>query len=285
MRIGLSSSQFIMLQHRSVGFLPWVLLLSGVPAVAGHTTTGSRVLAVGPEACAVSPLLMPATAAFCQVEPEMDGSRPGSLEPGTAAPASANDTQRQEQQQSVDMSWQGPHFCVGDMCVYSNPSFSQGQGVVVVGTARGAEAIANALDAAAAKTPEESAAGTTPPFEQKEIPGKGLGLVAARSIRRGEPIMARPPVVLVQQNVIDMDEQEETEVAQLQLYDAAIARLPQETVEKFLSQAAQQSASKDRARRVKDIMETNSFNMAVGGMSHVANFLDVSRLNHDCRPK
>ncbi|KLU89266.1 hypothetical protein MAPG_08240, partial [Magnaporthiopsis poae ATCC 64411] len=108
-------------QDWSVGFLPWVLLLSGVPAVAGHTTTGSRVLAVGPEACARSPLLMPAATAFCQVGPEMDGS----LEPGTAAPARANDTQRQQQQRSVDMSWRGPHFCVGDVCVYSNPSFSQ----------------------------------------------------------------------------------------------------------------------------------------------------------------
>ncbi|KAL8304451.1 hypothetical protein RB597_004373 [Gaeumannomyces tritici] len=278
-----------MRQDRGFTSLSWLLLLSGVPAAVGDTTTGSRTLAVGANVCAMSPLLA-AAPAFCEVGPEMKGP-----EPSTAAPTKANDTQQQQQQQqwqrewqqqrerqqqSVDMSWRGPHFCVADMCVYSNPSFSHGRGVVVVGTARGAEAVANALDAAQQQQqqpapPHEPAA----PFEQKEIPGKGLGLVAARPIRRGEPIMARPPVLVVHQDAIGM----EAEAAQLRLYDAAMAHLPRGTAEDFLSQAAQ-SATEERGRKVKDVMDTNSFNAAAGGHPHVASYLDVSRLNHDCRP-
>ncbi|KAL8371077.1 hypothetical protein RB595_001097 [Gaeumannomyces hyphopodioides] len=277
-----------MRQDRGFGSLPWLLLLSGIPAAVGDTTTGSRVLAVGAGACARNPLLI-AAPAFCEVGPEMKGrsssGRHSSPEPGTAAPTGANDTQKQQQrererqQRSVDMSWRGPHFCVADMCVYSNPSFSQGRGVVVVGTARGAEAVANALDVARQPPPPREPAAGAVQFEQKEVPGKGLGLVAARPIRRGELIMARPPVIVVHQDAIDM----EAEAARLRLYDAAMAQLPQGTVEDFLSLAVQ-SATKDRGRKVKDIMDTNSFNTVVGGLSHVASYLDVSRLNHDCRP-
>ncbi|KAK7951304.1 SET domain-containing protein 5 [Apiospora aurea] len=114
-------------------------------------------------------------------------------------------------------------------------------------------------------------------FRVVAVPGKGIGLVATRLIRRGEEIMTARPAVVAHEDLVD-----ELELAsQNALLDHAARVLPGERRKRFLAQAGELGG-----HRIADIMFTNSFQVSLGlqGEPHFGNFPEVSRLNHDCRP-
>lgn len=115
-------------------------------------------------------------------------------------------------------------------------------------------------------------------FQAAAIPGKGIGLVATRLIRRGEEIMAMRPAVVVHEDVVDELELD----SQNKLLDQATRALPDERRHVFLAQAGEVGG-----HRIADIMYTNSFqvSLSTAGDWHFGNFPEVSRLNHDCRPR
>ncbi|KAH8893841.1 SET domain-containing protein [Thozetella sp. PMI_491] len=173
-----------------------------------------------------------------------------------------------------DAVWEGPHSCAGVFCVYSNWAFAAGKGVVVISTARSAEAIAKlpAFRSVATRFTSHDDL-----FRLTEVPGKGLGLVAQRPIRRGLPIMARSPTVIAHRRIVDELSQDEQE----RLLEAAVARLPGATRTTFLAQMGHFGG-----HRIRDIIFTNSFELGlpVEDGHHFANFPEASRFNHDCRP-
>lgn len=181
---------------------------------------------------------------------------------GTEAPASSNET-----------GWEGPKHCVREYCVYSNRRFAGG--ITVITTAENAKRIADIPEITAVRS-------GPPPFYATEVPGKGTGLVANRTIRRGEMIMTWQPSFVIHRRLPDDLSQEE----QYRVLDAALLKLPAPRRRAFLKQLGQFGG-----HRVSDILLTNSFQMDVGSEGggdeeghHLSNFPDVSLYNHDCRP-
>lgn len=171
--------------------------------------------------------------------------------------------------------WVGPRHCVREYCVYSNRQFASG--LVVITDEKNAKQIANLPDSTAEQPTNEP-----PSFYATEIPGKGTGLVANRTIKRGERIMLWQPTFMIHRKLTDALDPEE----QQYILDAALMRLPAPRRRAFLGQLGQFGG-----HRVSDILLTNAFQMDVGATSpsdqeghHLGNFPDVSRFNHDCRP-
>lgn len=113
-------------------------------------------------------------------------------------------------------------------------------------------------------------------FYEAEIPGKGVGLIANRTIRKGEVIMQRSPALLIQSGPhIDFEPGR-----RLELYEAAVDRLPEPKRSQFLRQMGE---------TVYEKVEKNSFRVFLDGNRqhsiHIGLFPDVSKFNHDCRPK
>lgn len=167
--------------------------------------------------------------------------------------------------------WEGPDHCAAEFCLYSSREAAGGDGMVLVTTARNAYL-------AAAQDEVPPLAGVVEPtaFYEAPVPGKGIGLIANRTIRRGEVIMQRVPAMLIQATPhldLDPDVRED-------LYRAAVDRLPTRTRDRFLRQMGD---------TVYDKAEKNAFRMFLDGdrkySAHLGVFPEISRFNHDCRPK
>ncbi|KAI1371250.1 SET domain-containing protein [Hypoxylon crocopeplum] len=167
---------------------------------------------------------------------------------------------------SLQSLWEGPEHCVNDTCIYS--SHRIGDGIVLLTTERNAHIASNF------PIPSNAAAATLP-FHVAEIPGKGIGIVADRSIRKGETILVRSPTMLVQTSPHVGLEPGTRDV----LYDLAVEKLPAKGQELFVSQMG---------KDVYDKIETNCFQMYIDGAdesgSHLGCYPEISRFNHDCRP-
>ncbi|KAK3955710.1 hypothetical protein QBC32DRAFT_377088 [Pseudoneurospora amorphoporcata] len=114
-----------------------------------------------------------------------------------------------------------------------------------------------------------------PPFEVREIPGKGIGLIANRTIQRGEIVMQYTPTLVVQLGPhIDLPASDREA-----FYQDAVNQLPTARREVFVAQYGKDIYTK---------IDRNAFRMFINGQNpysgHLDAFPEVSRLNHDCRP-
>ncbi|KAK0630248.1 hypothetical protein B0T17DRAFT_615929 [Bombardia bombarda] len=164
-------------------------------------------------------------------------------------------------------SWErpGPDDCVDEYCIFLNRNI--GGGLALVSTVRNMERISSFEPLKLPASP--------PAFYAIDIPGKGVGLVANRTIRKGEIIMQRTPALLAQFGPhFDMTVEDRDE-----LYKAAVQRLPAVRRDEFMRQMGEEIYTK---------MDRNSFRMFIDGKNddsgHLGSFPDVSRFNHDCRP-
>jgi hypothetical protein len=163
--------------------------------------------------------------------------------------------------------WKGPERCSTEFCLFSNPE--AGEGMSLITTSRSAYVVATS------KIPTSTGLEPTA-FYELEIPGKGVGLVANRTIRKGEIIMQRAPALLIQSSPhLDLEPE-----LRLEVYRAAVDRLPDVTRDRFLRQTGND---------MYDKVEKNSFRIFVDGdnkhSAHLGIFPEVSKFNHDCRPK
>ncbi|KAK0730195.1 hypothetical protein B0H67DRAFT_478747 [Lasiosphaeris hirsuta] len=114
-----------------------------------------------------------------------------------------------------------------------------------------------------------------PPFYLQEMPGKGFGLIANRSILKGEVVMKNTPALLVQFGPhLELDGE-----TRLDFYEKAVRRLPKERQDSFMRQYGEDVFVK---------IDRNSFRLFINGerkySGHLGCFPDVSKFNHDCRP-
>jgi hypothetical protein len=131
-----------------------------------------------------------------------------------------------------------------------------------------------------------------PPFHLAEIKGKGLGLVANTTLRRGDRLMQVPPAVLIHRSFLEQVPAH----AQIPLLEAAVTELPAPLQQAFLSQMSHSDPHQEQheyhslAHKISAILATNSFQLDLGGGGgqgqgqHYANYPHASRFNHDCRP-
>ncbi|KAI1074741.1 SET domain-containing protein [Whalleya microplaca] len=192
-----------------------------------------------------------------------------SLDSLTGNSTSPRDTTGSENQ-TANAVWTRQHDCIDRYCVYSNSDFF-GHGISLVTTPDNYEQV-TVLEG---RLPEPPAG--YPKFRSAKVPGKGTGLIANGTIRRGERIMASNPALLVHQNAfVDLDWEDFYE-----LLDTAVDSLLPARRATYVDQAGQMGGHKNT-----DILFTNSFQISLAkqGGFHYGNFPDVSRLNHDCRP-
>jgi hypothetical protein len=173
--------------------------------------------------------------------------------------------------------WTYPPYCPDNTayCAFTNTDFQgPGRGLSLVdvqqpNTSNVTSAVrflAELLSSLPApdRTPEAS-----PPYEVRDIPGKGKGLVATRKIRRGQ-------VFMVDYAAVVADQQFPTRVRREQgrrLLREAIHRLP--AADKILS-LARSSSDPDNVPAVEDIMKTNSFSVEIAGKAYMALFPHIA---------
>ncbi|KAK0706096.1 hypothetical protein B0T26DRAFT_679823 [Lasiosphaeria miniovina] len=194
-------------------------------------------------------------------------------------------------------------------CVFTDATFRRGRGLSVIAPAPGpdtgtaatdsglARAVGQALAAATASSARASASdyseenGDTPaPYAVQPIPGKGLGLVATRRIRRGSVLMVDGAAVLAGAAFPGRVRRATGQ----ELLAAAIDRLssPEEVLGLARSRDYAGGAGADAVGRnvdvdvrvAEDVVKTNSFSVEVGGVAVMALFPRIARINHACNP-
>ncbi|KAK8050324.1 hypothetical protein PG994_012054 [Apiospora phragmitis] len=168
-----------------------------------------------------------------------------------------------------------------EYCAFTKPSFSGGEGVSVVTTP---ERVSR-LEATGIFTDKEGQAprlhNSASSYEDAEVPGKGIGLVATKPIRAGQRIMTRTPAVMIDRSALDALSEDESVALLVQGVEA----LPSIHRDRYLNLTTHLSVASHQTR-ISQIFAVNSFRTGVGdqGADFHSVFTEISRLNHDCRP-
>ena len=162
------------------------------------------------------------------------------------------------------------------LCVFSNTDFASGRGISIVTTYAAAYSMLENDAFANPDVLEYSNNYGNPPFYEKVFPGKGRGLVANRTLNRGDQIFSSTPL-LVTDDLSDLPKSE-----QLALWHRAVATLPPASRELFWSLAGRFPEGEADAH--DDRITTNYFEIEVDGNGLSGLFPEIARMNHDCRP-
>ncbi|GKT48493.1 putative short/branched chain specific acyl-CoA dehydrogenase [Colletotrichum spaethianum] len=178
------------------------------------------------------------------------------------------------------LGWTGPHGCAGSYCLYANRGFADERGIVIISTPENVQKVKNLEQTLHTEALDENPSSSRPSFEITQVEGKGLGMIANKTLARGDTVMLKTPVLLAHRAFIEHTPPADRHF----LLDAVPEFLPPPTRKSFLGQMGHFGG-----HQVSDIMATNSFQMDIGGGAqgdghHYGNFPEVSRYNHDCRP-
>jgi hypothetical protein len=113
-----------------------------------------------------------------------------------------------------------------------------------------------------------------PPFEEHEFPGKGRGLVANKTLHRGDQIFASTPLVITDPAMYNLDEAE-----RLRLGHRGVETLPPATQTLFWK-----LLDHFKGDPVEDRVNTNAFDINIDDTGMFAVMPEIAMLNHDCRP-
>jgi len=116
------------------------------------------------------------------------------------------------------------------------------------------------------------------PYEVRDLPGKGKGVVATEHIPRGT-------VLIVEHAAVIADSAFPSRVKKVvgrEMLQRAMARLGEDGERAILELAR---SGGEGVPAAEDLMRTNSFTVDVKGKSHMALFPRVARINHACRPR
>lgn len=180
-----------------------------------------------------------------------------------------------------------------DFCIYSDPKFANGRGVLMLTSPEHAEEVARSPPFADGgrelnAIPELNAE-TSGKWHVEAVPGKGMGLVADRPLEVGDRIMVSTPSIMIDYDVFYQLSQENTMALQAE----GVNYLPERHRAIFLNLSTHDGAE-DFATRVHKIIHTNAFDLDDKGIIEVRGdgdrdswytvFPEISRMNHDCRP-
>ncbi|KAG5975076.1 hypothetical protein E4U55_007900 [Claviceps digitariae] len=160
--------------------------------------------------------------------------------------------------------------------VYTAPDFAHGRGISIITTE---DRIARFRRIKLA--PGVNDMSSPPPFEKRDIPGKGRGLVATKMIHRGDRIFAHTPLLVIDAQLFDQQEGEDKEPEWRALQEEAVAGLPAASQGMFWELYGQPAKHPVGGR-----VDANSFDLVMGDYETVyyGLFPETSRINHDCRP-
>jgi hypothetical protein len=118
-----------------------------------------------------------------------------------------------------------------------------------------------------------------PPFYVTAIPGRGMGLIANRTIERGDLIKAHAGVAIFHNDCVDkaFDDYLPHKEALMKL---SVNQLPPYTRALFLAMAAHNESEEPYIEKIY----TNTFGEDFGDEEHSLVIPETARMNHDCRP-
>ncbi|GAD96222.1 hypothetical protein PTT_09404 [Paecilomyces variotii No. 5] len=160
------------------------------------------------------------------------------------------------------------------LCVYTDHSFAQNRGISIFTTPQIADEFSQLRPL---QDPSVLAGINNPrgPWYPENLPGRGIGLLAKNNINSGERLMAYTPLLIMHQHhqmPIPLREK---------FLRLAIDQLPEASKKQYLRLATIYGNS---SVIVQDVIQTNAFEIQVGGQMHLAVFPEASRMNHDCAP-
>jgi hypothetical protein len=147
--------------------------------------------------------------------------------------------------------WQYPPFCANVsthnysardvFCTFTSTSFASGRGISILTTPRIAKKIV-ASPAFTSPKPQPAlfSASNPPPFEVRHIPGRGMGVVANRTIQKGDRLFAYP-VIGIFHNDAFVKKDSPSYKEHVDLFEKAITQLPHSTAEKLWALAAHET--------------------------------------------
>jgi hypothetical protein len=177
-------------------------------------------------------------------------------------------------------------------CVYSSSSFNDNSGIGVITTpdtaASMVEAVLVQTDAWRARRylanqnqTEYDRDGNlvTIPYVVKQVPGKGIGVVATRRIKQFEVFMISYPAVIAHNDFFP-GEGVSTPDGGDTLFQTALDQLVDK---ERLTSLAQNKPGEIHI--VEDTIRTNAFGIVLNGQGHKGLYPEIARMNHACDPK
>jgi hypothetical protein len=159
-------------------------------------------------------------------------------------------------------------------CVFSDQNFASGRGIFIATTKPFAYAM---LEKDAFRRPEVLSRMNkyeNPPFIEHEFPGKGRGLVANKTLHRGDHIFASTPLLITDPDIYHLSTSE-----RLSLLYRGVDSLPPASQTSFWKLMGHFDDDP-----IDDRINTNNFEVTIDGVSQSALFPEIAMLNHDCRP-
>ncbi|CAG8961367.1 hypothetical protein HYFRA_00013828 [Hymenoscyphus fraxineus] len=163
-------------------------------------------------------------------------------------------------------------------CIFSTKSFQGGRGLSVATKPHIASKIAN-LPAFKMSAGVDLWKKSYPPFEIKPVPGKGMGVIANRTIFRGERLFAHAAVGIYH-NDIFLTRRSKDYRLRNRMMEVGVEQLPEESRRKFHAMIGQKNAH----HVVQGQLNVNTFGEDFGGEEHSIIIPETARMNHDCRP-
>ncbi|OCL02486.1 SET domain-containing protein, partial [Glonium stellatum] len=158
-------------------------------------------------------------------------------------------------------------------CLFTNTHFRFGRGISFVTTPEIAIEITRSYEFS---DYERLPPSEPPPYRAEELLGRGIGLLANRTIKSGETVMGNPPVIVLMQKALDTLEREQ----RYALLHKAVGQLPEQTQTQIRALAKSRGGDE-----IGDIVQTNSIGQSYGkGVRHLSIVPEAARINHDCRP-
>lgn len=140
-------------------------------------------------------------------------------------------------------------------CVYTSPTFANGRGISILTTPDRAETVQRLP----AFTDAEAMAGANsepaPPFEERVLPGRGRGLIANKTLHRGDRIFAYSPILVLDEDAFDNLDQKDW----IAMETAAVEKLPLATRQSFWELHGEPSVN-----AISDRIDTNAFEIEIG---------------------
>jgi len=135
-------------------------------------------------------------------------------------------------------------------CIYTSSVFAQNRGVSLFTTQDHGDGF---LELPAFKHPDvtrDANREPNPPYESRQLPGRGVGLIANRTLHRGDHIFSNTPVFIINEEVFDTFVGSDRRPFQTE----GINRLPEKTRKLFMDLCGHFGGDP-----VEDIINTNSF--------------------------
>ncbi|KAH8711896.1 hypothetical protein GQ44DRAFT_429944 [Phaeosphaeriaceae sp. PMI808] len=159
-------------------------------------------------------------------------------------------------------------------CTFSDQSFASGRGIFIVTTKPFAYAMLEKPAFTNPKVLENVNKYENPPFELRQFPGRGRGLVANKTLHRGDQLFASTPILITDSDAYELSTSE-----RLALLYRGVETLPSDTQTKFWALLGHFDDDP-----VEDRINTNNFDLTIDGVSQQGLFPEIAMLNHDCRP-